>query len=233
MTSPNADGGNAKTTSWLRPAPQGPETTARLICFPHAGAGASSFNRWPEFLSPDIHLFRAQLPGREDNAGLPPFTRMSDLVPPLFEQVEPLLRDGVPMAIYGHSMGALVAFELVREMRRHGYGLPVCLFVSGRRAPHKPLTRPLLHAFTDEALADHLRRMGGTSPALLDRPRWRQHYFRIMRADLELSDIYHYADEPLLTCPIYAFLGADDDEMDRWIGKLGTSRRAARSHAPC
>jgi medium-chain acyl-[acyl-carrier-protein] hydrolase len=199
--------------SWLKYATDAEKAPIRLLCFPHAGAGASSFNSWLTHLPSDIGLVKAQLPGREDNAARPPFTRMEDLIPDLFRQAAPLLDR--PLAIYGHSMGALVAFELTRELRRRGHRPPVALFVSGRRAPHKPLRRILLHRLSDIDLVEHLRNMGGTSIALLEKPKWRQRFLPTMRADLQLSDIYAYGAEPPLACPLHVFLGETDHEMHR------------------
>jgi medium-chain acyl-[acyl-carrier-protein] hydrolase len=205
MTSPSG--------SWLRRLSPRDDAGMRIICFPHGGAGASSFNGWFRHLPNEIELVRVQLPGREDNNERPAFTRMEDLIPELFNQVHPLLDR--PLAIYGHSMGALVAFELTRALRRNNCPLPVALLVSGRRAPHKPLRRVLLHVLPEADLVAHLRKMGGTSADLLVRPKWLERYLPTMRADLQLSDIYHYRDEPLLTCPIHAFLGEEDNEMHR------------------
>jgi len=199
--------------AWFRGVPRNRKPLVRLLCFPHAGAGASSFNGWPKYLASDIDLVKAQLPGREDNAALPPLTRMEDLIPELLPQVETLL--DAPLAIYGHSMGALVAFETVRALRRRGHGLPVALFVSGRRAPQKPLRRVMLHELPEDGLVAHLRKMGGTSSAILESAKWRQRYLPTMRADLQLSDIYRYREEAPLACPLYAFLGERDDEMHR------------------
>jgi medium-chain acyl-[acyl-carrier-protein] hydrolase len=199
--------------SWLRSTEAADAAPVRLLCFPHAGAGASSFNGWSRLLPPEIGLVKVQLPGREDNLALPPFTQMSELLPPLLHQVEPVLDR--PFALYGHSMGALVAFELFRALRTRGSPLPVALFISGRRAPHKPLRRVLLHRLPEADLVEHLRKMGGTSGALLERPKWLQRYLPTMRADLEVSDIYPYRPEPPLACPLHALLGETDDEMDR------------------
>lgn len=199
--------------SWIRHGPAPAHARLRLLCFPHAGAGASSFNGWIRYLPQHIELVRAQLPGREDNCAGGPFTCMDHLVPKLFGHLAPLFDR--PLAIYGHSMGALVAFEVVREMRRQGLDPPIALFVSGRRAPHKPLRRTMLHRLSDADLVAHLSNMGGTSPALLSAAKWRERYLPTVRADLELSDIYQYRIEAPLQCPVHALLGEDDDEMHR------------------
>jgi medium-chain acyl-[acyl-carrier-protein] hydrolase len=199
--------------SWLRRSAAQTPAGIRLLCFPHAGAGASSFNGWSRYLPKHVELVKAQLPGREDNAGSRPFTEMEDLIPKLFLHIEPLLDR--PLAIYGHSMGALVAFEIARELRRQGYAGPEALFISGRRAPQKPLRRVLLHRLSDPDLVAHLIKMGGTSARLLDSAKWRERYLPTMRADLQLSDIYSYREESPLSCPLYAFLGEKDNEMHR------------------
>jgi len=209
---------------WLR-ATQTADPAVRLLCFAHAGAGASSFNGWPRLLPPEVQLVKAQLPGREDNLARPALRQIGPLVDELLPQVVGLCDR--PFAVYGHSMGALVAFEVTRALRRCGRGLPVALFVSGRRAPHKPLRLPRLHSLSDEALVAHLRGMGGTASELLDRPRWRAHYLPTMRADLELSDMYACAQEPPLDCPLYAFLGDADREMHREDWEAWSEQAAA------
>ncbi len=150
-------------------------------------------------------------------AAQPAFERIEPLIDYLFADLGPLL-DG-PLVVYGHSMGALVAFEFVRRMRATTGRLPVALFVSGRRAPHKPMRHPHLHSMPEEDFLAHLRQMGGTPDSLLDRRQWRERYLPTMRADLKLSDVYSYHDEPPLACPLHAFLGEDDHEMYRedWI----------------
>lgn len=154
-----------------------------------------------------------QLPGRADEPSQRPFTRIDDIMTALFPQVMGLLDR--PIAIYGHSMGALVAFELTRELRRHGYAMPVALFVSGRRAPHKPLRNILLYNLPEPALVVQLRKLGGDASIFLNNARWRRHYLPTIRADLQLSDVYTYRDERPLECPLYAFVGEADDLMHR------------------
>lgn len=207
------------SATWLRRAAGDADPAVRLLCFPHAGGGASSFNGWRRALPDWIELVKAQLPGREDRKDIPPHTRIDDLISELFPHVEVLLDR--PLALYGHSMGALVAFELARELRRRGHEL-LALFISGRRAPHRPLP-PLsaMHDLPDHELVDRLRSLGGMMPELLNNRRWRDHFLPTIRADLRLSDVYSHQEEPGLACPLHAFLGSHDnlvvrEDWEKW-----------------
>ena len=185
----------------------------RLLCFAHAGGGASSFNGWRRALPDWIELVKVQLPGREDRREIAPYSQMEELIPSLFPHVQAL--QDLPLAFYGHSMGALVAFEVTRELRRRGYA-PLALAVSGRRAPHRPLRQSqMLHSLAEQALVDRLLALEGFPPALLGNRRWRDHYLPTVRADLCLSDVYTYRAEPGLSCPLYAFLGNADNLVVR------------------
>lgn len=199
--------------SWLRFGGEEQVSAVWLLCFPHAGAGASSFNAWRRYLPPEVGLVAVQLPGREDNRARPPFVSVPALLAELYPHIEPLLER--PLACYGHSMGAIVAFEVARELRRRGQRPPVCLFVSGRRAPDRPLRRPGLSELPEAALIEQLRRMGGLPAPWLDAVKWRRHFLPTIRADLALSDRYGYRPEHPLACPIYAFLGSEDRVIDR------------------
>ncbi|KAA9159666.1 thioesterase [Amycolatopsis acidicola] len=174
----------------------------RLLCFPHAGAGASSFARWPGLFPESITLDRIRLPGREEAAAEPPLRRVGDAV----AFVLPRIRPGERVALYGHSMGALVAFELARALTAAGTE-PVHLFVSGRRAPHLPARRAPIHRLPDEEFLTALADMGGPiGPS----PSWRRYATRLTRADLELSEEYHYLPVPRLRCPVTVFHGNED-----------------------
>src|SRR6185312_10761207 len=113
------------SAAWLRPLPADTDPAVRLLCFAHAGGGASSFNGWRRALPDWVELVRVQLPGREDRKDGALYTRVEELVADLFPHVATILDR--PLAVYGHSMGALVAFEVVRELRRTGHGLPLFL----------------------------------------------------------------------------------------------------------
>lgn len=193
---------------WLKRG-AGPGTPwARLFCFPHAGGGASTFNGWRKLLPPGIELAAIQLPGREDRQAEPLITDIGDLIAALLPHVEALT--GLPFLFYGHSLGAIIAFDLLRDMRRRGLPAPSALLISGRRAPQLPLSHEAYGLAPDGAFADYLRLMGATPEAILQRPHWRDLLFPTIRADLNMSDLYEYTQEPPLDCPIGCFPGRDD-----------------------
>ena len=204
------DGGTqiAPTSAWVKRGVSTATPRARLFCFPHAGGGASSFNGWRKLLPAGIELAAIQLPGREDRQAEAPVTDICDLIAALLPHMEPLT--GLPFLFYGHSLGAIVAFDLAREMRRRGLPMPRALMVSGRRAPQLPLSHKAHGLGPDEEFADYLRLMGATPQAVLDRPHWRDRLFPTIRADLNISDLYEYTHEPPLDCPIHCFPGRDD-----------------------
>ncbi|ABD10979.1 putative thioesterase involved in non-ribosomal peptide biosynthesis [Frankia casuarinae] len=194
--------------TWLRYEPT--DAAVRLICLPHAGAGASSFARWLGLFPSTVAAVRVQLPGREDVVAEPALRLVHDAVDALLPQVTRLIDP--PVALYGHSMGALVAFELARALSAAGIP-PVHLFVSGRRAPHRPASRAPIHHLPDDALVAALKTMGDTggshrSAAFL------RYTLRLTRVDLTLSEEYAYRSEPRLRCPITAFYGTADPVVD-------------------
>ncbi|NKQ51288.1 thioesterase [Amycolatopsis sp. K13G38] len=187
--------------------------TTRLLCVPHAGAGASSFARWLELFGESVVPLRIQLPGHENLAKREPLRRVGDVVGWLL----PRLPAGGPVALYGHSMGALVVYELARALTAAGTP-PVHVFVSGRRAPHLPARRAPVHDLPDDeflAAVEGMGRLAEASPAL------RTYAIRVTRADLELSEVYEHLPVPRLHCPLTVFHGTADryvtlDEATAW-----------------
>ncbi|GAA1265567.1 hypothetical protein GCM10009677_17040 [Sphaerisporangium rubeum] len=196
-----------------------PTARLRLFCFPYAGGGASVYRTWHEQLPEHIEVFAVQPPGRETRMAEKPFTRMADLVPPLADGLAPLLDK--PYAVFGHSLGAGVAFELTRHLRRTGGELPVHLFVSGRQAPHLPSREERIHDMPDDVFLAGVRKLDGISPELFDHPELLELLLPLLRADFTMSEDHTYRPEHKLDMPITAFHGADDPttreaEMAAW-----------------
>lgn len=185
----------------------------RLFCFPYAGGAAAIFAPWARALPDTIEVCAVQLPGRADRMGEPPFTAMAPLVRELAAAIEPHLDR--PFAFFGHSMGALVCFELARALRRLGGPEPACLIVSGHRAPHLTEQRPPIHDRPAHELLDELRRLNGTPPELLEHEELMQLLLPLLRADFAVCETYAYADAPPLTCPILALGGLEDRDVGR------------------
>ena len=158
----------------------------RLLCFHHAGGSAAAFNSWAAAFPSAIGIERVQLPGRVPGRGAS-HTRMTTLLPWVCEQLEPLLDR--PFALYGQSLGALVAFEFARAIRKNGGRQPLALFVASRRAPQCPLTRTPLCSLPDAELIVELRAMGGLIDSLAGSSKWMEHFLPALRADLTISDL--------------------------------------------
>jgi len=185
----------------------------RLFCFPSAGAGVSSFRNWTREVSPEISLVPVRLPGRENRLKEPPIRRMEALVGALIAPIRPFLDR--PFAFYGHSLGAVLAFELSRRLRSEGLPAPQFLCVAGARAPqyrlgHKPPAEP-----SDDRLIDELRRLEGVPAEILDNPELLQVVLPALRADTELYRNYVYSPGAPLGCPIRAFGGVADPNVTR------------------
>lgn len=181
----------------LRDVP--PADGTALVCLPHAGAGAASFARWPALFAPPLGVVRVQLPGREDCAAEQPLDRVEDAVALLLPEVAALPR----LALYGHSMGAVIAFELARALTAAGRP-PRHLFVSGRRAPHRPARHGGVHRLPDDEFAEAL------GSAVIGPPRFLRYVLTLTRADLTLSEEYEGTPHPRLGCPVTAFHGRQD-----------------------
>lgn len=183
----------------------------RLFCLPYAGGGASVFRTWPVGLPPDVEVCPIQLPGRETRLAEAPFSRLAALVDALGEGLRPYL--DLPFALFGHSMGALVGFELARRLRGRYGSSPRHLFVSARRAPHLPERRPPIHRLPDPALVEELRRLNGTPEAVLRNGELMRLMLPALRADLAVCETYVHVEQAPLECPVSALGGVDDLEV--------------------
>lgn len=186
---------------------------ARLFCFPYAGGGAMAYYRWPSRILADVEVARVLLPGRERRLREPLFMRLESLVDALTEELFPWI-DG-PFMLYGHSMGALLAFELARGLRRRYNLLPVHLFVSGYRAPQLPPGEVPFSHLPDAAFIDRVRQYGGLPDLVAQNDELLEIFLPILRADFEMTETYVYKEEPPFEFPITAFGGISDPKTSR------------------
>lgn len=185
----------------------------RLFCFPHAGGGASVYRAWSDDMAPEIEIWPVQLPGREHRFREPPLRSIQSVVEQLTTALQPYM--DMPFAFFGHSMGALVAYELAQALRRGGRQTPVHLAVSGREAPHVRSPGGTMHDLSDHALMAALRRFNGTPTDALGHPELLHMVLPLLRADFEAHETYAYGASEPLDCPISAFGGLADPDVDR------------------
>ena len=182
----------------------------RLFCFHHAGGSAAVFRNWTDGLG-DLEVHAIQLPGRGTRFLEEPCPRLRELARDVADGIGPRLQGSY--ALFGHSFGGLLAFEVAHELMRRGSGDLVHLFVSARRGPRLPESAPPISRLEDAALLREVcARYGGIPDAVLREPDLLRLLLPALRADLEALETYSYESRPPLGCPITAFGGADD----RW-----------------
>ncbi len=201
--------------AWLAYHVARPEAPLRLFCLPHAGGGASLYRHWGQAFASLAEICPIQLPGRERRIGEPAVSSLRPLVEQLADALATLLDR--PYAIFGHSMGALIGFELVRELRRRGSPIPVQLFIASYCAPQL-LRREHRASTVNQEAARHVSTTGlvpiDMQGELLEL------FVPTMEADTRLCEDYEYVPEDALDCPITAFRGHTDyvleDHLAGW-----------------
>ncbi|MEU4173853.1 alpha/beta fold hydrolase [Streptomyces sp. NPDC026589] len=193
--------------------PPDPEAPLRLFCFHHAGGTASIYNGWDRALAPGISVVPVQLPGRERRVREPRVVDLGTLVTQLQHHLGPHL--DAPYALYGHSMGALVAYALTRARHAAGQRLPDRLLVGAYPAPHRQPVLTGTRDMTEEQLSELLVDIGGMSPLLLQYPEWRTAALELIRDDLQICHRHRHTTAPPLPCPVDALTGTEDPLLTR------------------
>jgi len=179
-----------------------------LYCFPYGGAGASAYRGWGGELPGWLDVRPMQFPGRENRFREPPYTRLEPLVAEMAERVE----TGTPYALFGHSLGALVAFELTRTLRRAGRPTPSLLVLSGFGSPPQLRDRTQVSHLEPDAFWEAVAVHYDVTPEVLAEPLLRELAYPVLRADLEIVETYVYRPEPPLDLPMVAWGGVGDPE---------------------
>ena len=196
---------------WVtRPSPS-TNATKRLFCLPFAGGGASAYRSWTTYFGPTLEVCPIQLPGREGRIFEPAFTAVDALVATLRKHLSPYLDR--PYAFYGHSMGALVTFELAQAIARDDrLPNPERIFVAAHRAPQLPLQRSPLSDLPAEAFIEKLKQYGGFDQEILNNTEMMELILPTLRADFTLCESYQYKVRPKLQHPIHVFAGLEDQQ---------------------
>ncbi|MDR1968207.1 MAG: alpha/beta fold hydrolase [Burkholderiaceae bacterium] len=185
----------------------------RLFCLPYAGGSATVFRTWAQALGSEIDVVGIQLPGRGSRRHEPSITNF-DLLTALVTEVVESTAGTTRFAFFGHSMGALLSFEVARRMQGRGTRLPECLFVSGRAAPHLAPERPRRQLLDDADFVDELRRLEGTPPEILDDPELLSFLMPTIRSDFELLESWRFKHSLPLNTPLFALTGRNDSHVD-------------------
>ncbi|AUS77113.1 thioesterase [Actinoalloteichus sp. AHMU CJ021] len=196
----------------------------RLFCFPHAGAGAAAFAEWRRLAPPEVQVCPLQPPGRAERMAETAHHDLDALLDDLLDDIGDEFTGRY--ALYGHSMGALVVFELTRRLRARGATPPAHLVVSGRTAPQRRNPRRVLHTLSTAELVPELRRIGGTPEEVLTEPALLELFLPTLRADFAVNENYRYAEQAPLDVPLTVFGGDDDprateEELGEWTAQAG------------
>ena len=209
---------NTPSNAWIERYQPNPSARLRLFCFPYAGGSARIYRSWARHLPSCVEVCPVQLPGRDRRIAEPPFSNLQLLVQAAVEALRPLFDK--PFAFFGHSMGALVSFELAHYVRAELGLSPKHIFASGRRAPQVSKDQSIYDLPKEELLAE-LHQLKGTPPDVLDHPDLMELMLPLLRADFALGDTYVFSVRPLLSCPITVLGGLRDPcesraELQAW-----------------
>ncbi len=202
----------AALSPWLVRFQETPRPALRLFCFPYAGGSASLFRSWCGALDPRVEVIGIQLPGRGlrwEEAPAVDFSLLASLVTDAIAGAAGSVRFG----FFGHSMGALLMFEVARRLQAQGARLPECMFASGRPAPHLPPQRQREPLMSDADFVDELRRLEGTPSEILDNPELLAMLMPMIRGDFALLDNWRFQPSPALDVPLFALAGRSDPHV--------------------
>lgn len=214
--------GEGSGDRWIRRYHRGADEAVRLVCFPHAGGSASFYHPFSAALSPTFEVLALQYPGRQDRRRERPADSIHDLAEGITAALIPWTDR--PLALFGHSMGAVLAFEVARRLEEAADAKLVTVFASGRRAPSR-LRDEDVHLRDDDGVLAELKRMNGTDGRLLDDDELLRMVLPAVRADYRAIETYRVTEHAALRCPVVVLVGDDDPQV------TPDEARAWRDHA--
>jgi medium-chain acyl-[acyl-carrier-protein] hydrolase len=208
---------------WLPRVRSKGDSKLRLFCFPYAGGATYSYSSWDSLLPQEIEVCPVELPGRAGRMREPAARNIRSLVKSMGAALLPGMDR--PFAFYGHSMGALISFELARELRRSHQLQPVHMFVSSCLPPHSPRRREkVTYNLPEPQFIEELRRFNGIPSEVQEHSEeLMQLTMPLLRADFEACQTYEYIAEPMLECPLTVVGGLEDkglsrSDLEEWRG---------------
>lgn len=197
--------------NWFRCPEPRPWASMRLFCLPHAGGSAVFYRPWSSQVTPAVEVHAVQYPGRADRMRDPMIEDAHRLSRLIAGSMAPLMDR--PTALFGHSMGAVLAYEVARLLEARGVP-PVHLFVSGARPPHRRGEREGIADRDDDGLVAELAKLGGTDAELLQDPEMRELVLPYVRNDFRLIENYEHRAGPRLRVPVTALIGDADAHVN-------------------
>lgn len=203
---------------WVRRFHPAPGAAVRLVCLPHAGGSASFFFPVSKALAPAVEVLAIQYPGRQDRRHEPGVVDLHELADRIFAALRPLT--SLPLALFGHSMGAVLAHEIALRMKDAGLPAPVALFASGRRAPSRHRDERI-HQQPDARVVAELRMLSGTHASVLADPEVLAMIMPAIRSDYRAVETYRPVPGRRLDCPVTVLTGDADprvlvEEAEAW-----------------
>lgn len=184
--------------------------TVKLICLPYAGGSARIYNTWGHLLDEKIEVVCPELAGRGKRFNEPFYKNLKEAVDDIYKNIEPIVNSG-PYALFGHSMGSLLTFELYYKLKREGHCEPEAIFFSGKAAPHIPI-KEKVHLYNEEQILEKIFSLGGTPREVLDNKDILNLYLPIIKADYKIIETYVCENKStLIKSPCYILYGSEDD----------------------
>ncbi|MBT7443437.1 MAG: thioesterase [Methylococcales bacterium] len=200
-------------TPWLTYFQQVPGAKLSLVCFPYAGGGGHIFAQWKENLPSNINIIAVNPPGRGARMMETPFSQMSPLIADLLPAIKALMN--TPVIFFGHSLGAVTAFEVARALRKQNVPLPKKLLAAGRRAPQVENDSGAIYHLPDAEFTEEIRKKKGTPEEVLNNDELMALVLPMLKADFEIADTHQYQDEAPFDFPISYFWGKEDKPVNR------------------
>jgi medium-chain acyl-[acyl-carrier-protein] hydrolase len=204
---------------WYLEYKKNSQAAIRLFCFHHSGGGASAYYPWVEHLSPHIEMIPIQLPGRENRFMEPLTNNLKDIVNSLTKGF--YLYKDKPFFVFGHSLGGLIAFELIKSIYQRYSLYPRHMIISATKAPHMPFRMQTLSSLGNKALKEELKVYNGIDERILHNDELLDLFLPIIRNDFSISERYRSADVTPFPCDILHLSGNQDvsvneEEIQAW-----------------